>query len=132
MEKELNLKESQKHGALRLSKIIEKKDYIYEGKVYDIKVSNAHSYTIDDIIVHNSSGSSLLLYLLGITRIDPIRWDFPFARFLNEKKIDVNSERIRIHTETGVIDLKPNQEVKVNGVLKKAKDLKDGEDFDLQ
>lgn len=30
-----------------------------------------------------SSGGSLIAYLCGITRIDPIKWNLPFARFLS-------------------------------------------------
>jgi DNA polymerase-3 subunit alpha len=77
-----------------------------------------------------SSGASLIVYLLGITRIDPLLWDFNFERFLNTKKISSDSERIRI-TKDGIdIDLRPNEEVKLkNGIIKKAKDLKIGDEI---
>ncbi len=35
-------------------------------------------------ITRGSCGSSLVCYLLGISHVDPIRWNIRFARFLNE------------------------------------------------
>lgn len=36
-----------------------------------------------------SAGGSLVCYLLGITELDPIRWDLPFERFINEGRKDL-------------------------------------------
>lgn len=57
-------------------------------KVYDIKVENEPCYLTSNFIVHNSSGGSLLCYLIGITQVDPIRFDLLFERFLTRKKIN--------------------------------------------
>jgi intein/homing endonuclease len=131
MSKELNSIEYQKHGKLRLSKIVEKKDYTYKGKVYDICVSNSHSYTVDDIVVHNSAGASIVVYLLGITRIDPLPWDFPFERFLNEKRSSGDNARIRLTLEDGSIhEYLPGDIIKtIDGREIKAKDLKNGDEI---
>ena len=63
--------------------IISKKYKHYTGKVYDLEVEDIHSYNIDDLIVHNSGGGSVVNNLLGITRIDPVQYDLLFERFLN-------------------------------------------------
>lgn len=77
-----------------------------------------------------SSGASLIVYLLGITRIDPIRWGFNFERFLNPKKVSTDSERVRITINGKDIDYKPNDEITLkNGVIKKAKDLQIGDEI---
>ena len=130
MEKELNFIESQKHGKIHLSKIIEKESFQHKGFVYDIKVANSHSYSVDDIIVHNSAGASLILFLLGITRVDPIEWNFPFERFINDRKTALDSEKIRITIDDKTIDFSPNEKVILkNGEIKLAKDLKEGDDI---
>lgn len=35
-----------------------------------------------------SVGGSLVAYLLGITNVDPIKYNLPFSRFINEERID--------------------------------------------
>lgn len=55
----------------------------YKGKVYDLTIADTHSYNIDGISVHNSAAGSLLSWALDITKIDPIRFDLYFERFLN-------------------------------------------------
>ena len=133
MEEELNSTKSQKIGKFRLSKITEKQKKIYKGKVYDIKVSNTHSYSIDNIIVHNSAGASLIFYILGLTRVDPVEWNFPFERFINDKKSANDAERIRITLEDGrIIDLKPKDKIKLkNGKEVLVKDIKENDDLDI-
>lgn len=45
-----------------------------------------------------SAGGSLVCYLLGITKIDPIRFDLLFERFLNEQRVsmpDIDSDMSR-------------------------------------
>ena len=37
-------------------------------------------------MIRGSCGSSLVCYLLGITNIDPIKYNIKFVRFLNNKK----------------------------------------------
>ena len=80
-----------------------------------------------------SSGSSLIVYLLGITRIDPLVWNFNFERFINPKKVSTDSERIRIETDEGVFDLRPNDEIMLtNGTKKTVKELKKNDDINTE
>lgn len=58
----------------------------YEGKVYDLTVKDSHSYNIDNLVVHNSGGGSLVAYAAGITNIDPLKYDLLFERFLNPER----------------------------------------------
>jgi DNA polymerase III alpha subunit len=66
-----------------LAKLKNKKFSTYKGKVYDLTVSNSHSYNIDGISVHNSAAGCLLSWCLDITKIDPLRFGLYFERFLN-------------------------------------------------
>jgi DNA polymerase III alpha subunit len=59
----------------------------YETKVYDITVEKDHSYTTTNYSVHNSAGGCLLMYLMGITQLDPIPYDLPFERFFSMDRI---------------------------------------------
>ena len=52
-------------------KSITKKRYV--GKVYDLTVEDLHSYNIEGLSVHNSAVSSLCLYSLNVTKLDPIK-----------------------------------------------------------
>ena len=56
-------------------------------KVFDITVENDHSYLTANYAVHNSSGGCLLAYLLGITHLDPIKWNTSLARFMTLDRI---------------------------------------------
>ena len=40
-------------------------------------------------IIRGSSGSSLVCYLMGITKIDPIKYDLQLARFMNNRRVDL-------------------------------------------
>lgn len=40
-------------------------------------------------MTRGSAGSSLVCYLMGITDVDPIEWNIPFARFLNPLRDDL-------------------------------------------
>ena len=40
-------------------------------------------------MTRGSAGSSLVCYLLGITDVDPIKWDIPVARFMNPLRDDL-------------------------------------------
>lgn len=64
-------------------RIISKKYKHYCGKVYDLEVDHIHAYNVDGLAVHNSGGGSVVNNLLGITRIDPVKHDLLFERFLN-------------------------------------------------
>ena len=55
----------------------------YKGKVYDLCVENSHSYNIENLVVHNSGAGSIVNYALGITKVDPLKYDLIFERFLN-------------------------------------------------
>jgi len=70
-----------------MAKIRHLKRRPYKGKVHDITVEGIHAYNIDGLSVHNSAVSSLILYVLGIVKIDPIRYDLIFERFLNPDRI---------------------------------------------
>ncbi|MFZ4795877.1 MAG: PHP domain-containing protein [Bacteroidia bacterium] len=67
------------------SKIIDIKE-CNDNKVYDITVENDNSYLTSSGVVHNSVGGSLIGYLLGIHRADPIKYGLIFERFLNMEK----------------------------------------------
>ena len=45
----------------------------------------------DDLthMTRGSAGSSLICYLLGITDVDPIKWNIPVARFMNPLRDDL-------------------------------------------
>ena len=59
----------------------------YVGKVHDITVEGIHAYNIEGLSVHNSAVSSLVLYVLGVIKVDPIKYDLIFERFLNPDRI---------------------------------------------
>ena len=70
------------------------------GYVYDLTVKTDPSFTTSDYIVHNSSGGSLIAFLLGIVETDPIRFGLMFERFINPSRndlpdvdMDISSER---------------------------------------
>ena len=67
---------------------LKKKSIIsYKGIVYDLSVkTDDKSYNIDSIVVHNSAGGSLILFILDITKIDPIKNNLIFERFLNPNR----------------------------------------------
>lgn len=55
-------------------------------KVYDLQIDGHPSYLTDNCIVHNSGAGSLVCYLLGITKLDPIKHNLLFERFLSENR----------------------------------------------
>lgn len=71
----------------------------YKGKVYDLQVKDVHSYTVDDLTVHNSVGGCLIAYVLNITTIDPIKYGLYFERFLNPSRISQPDIDIDLGTE---------------------------------
>lgn len=58
----------------------------YKGRVFDLTIENTHSYNIEGIGVHNSAAGSLLSWCLDITKIDPVRFELYFERFLNPER----------------------------------------------
>ena len=80
-----------------------------------------------------SAGASLIFYILGLTRVDPVQWNFPFERFINDKKSANDAERIRVILDDGrSIDLKPKDKIKLkNGIEILVKDIKEGDDLEL-
>lgn len=77
-----------------------------------------------------SAGASLILFLLGITRVDPIEWNFPFERFINDRKTALDSEKIRITVDNKIIDYLPNDKITLkNGAIKLAKELIEGDEI---
>jgi hypothetical protein len=56
----------------------------YKGPVHDISVENSSSYNVSGLGVHNSAAGCLVSYLIGITSIDPIRYDLIFERFYSD------------------------------------------------
>lgn len=69
-------------------KLVRSKRRHYKGKVHDLTVANTHSYNVQGIPVHNCGGS-LVSYLLGITDVDPIRFNLLFERFINPERLDL-------------------------------------------
>lgn len=67
-------------------KVKSKSIFKYKGTVHDLRVAETHSYNIESLIVHNSAAGSLVLFLIGITYVDPIKHDLSFERFLAAEK----------------------------------------------
>ena len=61
----------------------------HKGKVYDINVDKEHNYVVEDAVVHNSAAGSEVCYLLGITKVDPIKNNLLFQRFLHKKRFNM-------------------------------------------
>mgnify|MGYP000080416539 CR=1 FL=1 len=112
-------------------KLLKKKFKKYVGKVYDLEVdSDDHSYVVNNAVVHNSAGGSLIAALLDITRLDPIGFDLLFERFLNKGRAGyfTEAETIEVTLEDGTVkEYFPEQWV--NGGSKQAKELKVGDNF---
>ncbi len=71
---------------MKFRKITKKYYEHYKGNVYDLTVEDSHSYNVDNLVVHNSGGGSLVAYASGITSVDPLKYDLIFERFLNPKR----------------------------------------------
>lgn len=76
-------------------------------KVYDITVKNNPSYSTDKFIVHNSAGGSLVLMLLGITKIDPIKYNLYFERFISRSR----ASKVLINGETFLTGSLPDVDI---------------------
>lgn len=65
---------------MQFKQITKKEVYPYKGKVYDLTVKDVHSYSVDNLVVHNSGAGSLVNYALGITQVNPLDYDLIFER----------------------------------------------------
>jgi hypothetical protein len=63
------------------------KSNVLLNKVYDLSVPNGHSFMTSEYMVHNSAAGLLLCYLLGITHINPLKYELSKERFLTETRI---------------------------------------------
>lgn len=85
--KNKDISEDNNYWFLPITEIIKKP--LKKEKVYDICVENNHSYLNNNIIAHNSGAGSFVCYLLGITNLDPIKYNLIFERFLNIERISM-------------------------------------------
>jgi DNA polymerase-3 subunit alpha len=63
--------------------------------VHDLTVEPSHTYNVEGLAVHNSGAGSLVNYVLGITHVDPLRYNLLFARFMSrarKESPDVDSD----------------------------------------
>jgi hypothetical protein len=65
-----------------MSQVVKKTLKPFKGKVYDISTPSGNFQLENGQVVSNSAGGSLLSYCLGITQIDPLKYDLLFERFL--------------------------------------------------
>lgn len=89
-----------------MAKLKSRKIRKYIGKVHDLTVEETHSYNIEGLGVHNSAAGSLLSWCLDITKIDPIRFNLYFERFLNPERS--GAPDIDIDYMTGTDDVTNN------------------------
>lgn len=66
-----------------MATLVKKTIRAHKGKVYDLEVEKSHTYNVEGIAVHNSAAGSLLSWVLDITKIDPLKFNLYFERFLN-------------------------------------------------
>lgn len=118
-------------------KLLKKKYFYHTGNVYDIQVaSEDHSYIINRAVVHNSAAGCLISYLLDIVRLDPLKYDLLFERFLTKeraKKI-VEEECLVVSLNNGSeLELDFNERISIFRKGKKvsifAKELRDGDEI---
>lgn len=92
---------------LKFRQITDMNTYHYKGKVYDLTVDSAHSYNVNNFVVHNSGAGSLVNYALGVTQINPLEYDLIFERFLNPDRghlpeqywaLNVNASKSGVYT----------------------------------
>lgn len=82
--REIRMRGLGKEYAERLKKeidILERCDLF--GMFYDLYVATKGA----KVLLRGSANNSLICYLLGIGKIDPIRFNLPFERFINVKKM---------------------------------------------
>ena len=74
---------------------------------YFLQICDIIDLTTDLIhMTRGSAGSSLVCYLLGITDVDPIKWNIPVARFMNPMRDDLPDVDIDFehHRQTEVME----------------------------
>ena len=61
----------------------------YKGLVYDLSVEDDNSYIVNNCAVHNSGLGFILLYILGITQVNPLKEQVKTYswRFLNPQRV---------------------------------------------
>lgn len=96
-----------------MTKIIKKTILPYKGKVFDLEVENNPSYNVSGVIVHNSAAGSLVTYLLGITKVNPLKYNLLFERFLNKGRLyrETSKEIIKL-TGTDNLDIELDSNAK--------------------
>ena len=83
-------------------KLLKKKYFYHTGNVYDIQVaSEDHSYIVNKAVVHNSAAGSLISYLLDIVKLDPLKYDLLFERFLTKERAKKSLPDIDSDMEAG-------------------------------
>lgn len=118
-----------------MAKLKSRKIKNYKGNVYDLEVENSHSYNIEGLGVHNSACGSLLSWCLDITKIDSIRFDLYFERFLNPER-NCLTENCNVMLKDGsyknIVDVEIGDPVQTEHglgtlVQKHERELKEGE-----
>lgn len=89
------------HGDMLLTEVkkVEAIDS-FQGYVYDFTTDIDHSYIANNSIVHNSVGGSLVGYLMGIHKVDPIQRGTEFFRFCNVERqspADIDTDVSTLH-----------------------------------
>jgi hypothetical protein len=74
-------------GGIKRIKIKSISQYKYKGVVFDLTVEDTHCYQLNNIFSSNSSGGSLVCFLLGITNsMNPELYSLSFDRFLSRSR----------------------------------------------
>jgi intein/homing endonuclease len=107
----------------------------YLGVVYDLTIEDSHCYNIEGLGVHNSAAGCLLSWCIDITKIDPIRFDLYFERFLNPSR-NCLTKNCNVMLKDGsyknIVDVEVGDPVQTehglgNLVQKHERELKEGE-----
>lgn len=72
--------------------------------VYDLTVNNFSNYVLNNILVHNSAGGSLVSYLMDITDLDPIPHNLYFERFIDVGALELLEKGIITKKELKIPD----------------------------
>lgn len=115
-------------------KLKSKKFEVYKGQVIDLQVkSEDHSYNVNNLVVHNSVGGSLVAYLLDIITVDAVENDLLFERFLNAARV-LPEKVYEIELENGeIVKIKQDNKIKLkSGVEINIEDLKETDDIDMK
>lgn len=66
--------------------------------VYDLTVENNHTYTANDVVVHNCTGS-IIAYLCGQTEMDAVRLGLNFERFMSKERISLADIDVDLYSD---------------------------------